>query len=73
MTPQQIADHRLKWMPGYPVQVKSDKEHVCKGWCKTHLGKHEWTLSRNTHFNEHTFRFEHVAHARAFDETFNGE
>lgn len=73
MTPQDIAEYRLKWMPGHSVSVHSDKEQVCKGWCRASLCAHEWTISRNTDVYEHTFRFEHEAHARAFHEVFIGE
>jgi len=71
MTPQQIADYRMSWYPGFSVFVHSDREVKCRQWCHENLQGHEWTLVRNTDVYEHTFRFEHESHARAFQETMN--
>jgi len=71
MSPQEIYDHRMQWYPGFSVSVHSDKERTCKEWCRLHMYSQEWSLTRNTDIFEHTFRFEHEAHARAFEQAVN--
>jgi len=71
MSPQEISDHRMRWYPGISIPTNSGRETSCKQWCREHLNQHEWSLSRNTDVYEHTFRFEHKAHARAFNEAMN--
>ena len=66
MTPQEISDYKLKWAPGIPVRVHSDQDWVCKNWCRTHLDRHQWTMSTFTNVYEHTFQFEHKHHAKQF-------
>jgi len=72
-SPQEISDYRMQWYPGVSVSVNSGRESSCVEWCRSHLNQYEWFLSKNTDVIEHTFRFEHAAHARAFNEVFNGE
>jgi hypothetical protein len=66
MTPQEIADHKLKWMPGHSVRLHSDLDVAGKDWCRKNLERHEWSFKTWTAIYEHTFYFENIIAAQNF-------
>lgn len=66
MTPQEIADHKLKWMPGHSVRLHSDLDVAGKDWCRKNLERHQWSFKAWTAIYEHTFYFENVLAAQNF-------
>jgi len=72
MTPQEILDHRLKWLPGYSVIVHSDARGKAVDWCNDNIQKQSWKLARFTSVYEDTFRFETHLAAEKFAKHFKG-
>ena len=68
MTPQEQHDHKLKWLPGYPVRLHSDLDNLGKAWCRKNIERHQWSFTIYTNVYEHTFHFELEEHATAFAE-----
>ena len=66
MTPQEQHDHKLKWLPGYPVRLHSDLDIRGKTWCKRNVERHQWSFTTYTNVYEHTFHFELEEHAEQF-------
>jgi hypothetical protein len=66
MTPQEISDHKLKWMPGHSVRLHSDLDVAGKDWCRKNLERHEWSFKAWTAIYEHTFYFENIIAAQNF-------
>ena len=58
MTPQEIHDYKLKWLPGNDVKVHSDLTVKAKDWCRRHLERYQWSMTQYTDVYEHTFHFE---------------
>jgi hypothetical protein len=69
-TPQEIADHKMRWLPGHTVIVHSDLDWKCKDWCRKHLHRSEWSMSKYTHVYAHTFHFELNEYAYNFSNEF---
>jgi len=70
MTPQEISDYKMRWRPGYSVDVHSDLHVQCKDWCRKNLNRWEWSMDTYTYVYAHTFRFELEESANAFKEHF---
>lgn len=70
MTPQEIHDYKLKWMPGYSVNVHSDLHIDCKYWCRKYLTRQEWSMQTYTHVYAHTFYFEKESASERFKTEF---
>jgi len=70
MTPQEIWDHKRKWMPGYEVVVHSDLRDRAEGWCKRNLDKQEYHIVPYTHVYAYTYRFENKNTGQQFEEEF---
>lgn len=66
MTPQEIAEHKMRWLPGYSVRLHSDLDVQGKDWCRKNLERHEWSFKAWTAVYEHTFYFENVLAAQNF-------
>ena len=66
MTPQEVHDYKMNWMPGYSIPVHSDKAMAAKDWCKANLEQHQWRLKTYTDVYEHTFYFERKSNAKEF-------
>jgi hypothetical protein len=66
MTPQEINDYKLKWLPGHSVRLHSDIGDAGKTWCRRSLARHEWSFTAWTYPYEHTFHFENVTVAQNF-------
>lgn len=41
MTPLEIFEYKNKWMPGYKIEIHSDKLDAAIGWCKNNLEIHQ--------------------------------
>ena len=72
MTPQEISDYKRKWKMDTPftVIVHSDLYIAHKDWCRRNASRHQWSMDTWTASYEHTFFFEHRAHAIAFEYEF---
>lgn len=70
MTPQEVSDHKRHWAPGHAVDIHSDYDWRAKDWCRKHIGRHQWSMDTFTDVYQHTVRFEHDHHAKAFAEQF---
>ena len=68
MTPQQIADYKMRWMKNtaIAITVHSDHESVIKDWCRENLNRWEWKLTEWTNVYEHTVYFENELFASEF-------
>lgn len=66
MTPQEISDYKLRWRPGYTVDVHSDLHIQCKDWCRKNLERWQWSMDTYTYVYSHSFHFELEEHANAF-------
>ena len=66
MTPQEISDYKMRWRPGYTVDVHSDLDVQCKDWCRKNLNRWEWSMDTYTYVYAHTFCFEQEEHAQQF-------
>jgi hypothetical protein len=66
MTPQEINDYKLKWLPGHSVRLHSDLDVQGKDWCRKTLERHEWSFMAWTYPYEHTFHFENIIVAQNF-------
>ena len=72
MTPQDISDYKLKWKPGYMVQVDMDSDVWGKDYCRKHLERHEWSFDKHTRPDDsHTFAFETYTYAQMFLQAYN--
>ena len=58
MTPQEQFEYKQKWKPGYTVRLHSDLVDRGKDWCRRHVERHQWSMSKWTDVYEHTFHFE---------------
>jgi hypothetical protein len=67
MTPQEISDYKLKWLPGYSVRLHSDLDWTGKDWCRKNLERHQWSFKPWTAVYEHTFYFEDQKAAQNFE------
>lgn len=68
MKPQEIFEHKNRWMPGTVVPVHSDRFHTGIDWCKANLFKYQWNMTQWTDVYEYTFHFENELDANAFRE-----
>lgn len=66
MTPQEVFDYKLKWMPGYTVRLHSDLWTRGQTWCSKFMDKHKWNTTKWTNAYEHTFHFEEEEDAEVF-------
>jgi hypothetical protein len=66
MTPQEQADYKNNWKPGFTVRLHSDLNVQGKTWCKRNLERHQWSFTTYTDVYEHTFHFELEEHALEF-------
>ena len=66
MTPVEISEYKMRWRPGYTVDVHSDLDVQCKDWCRKNLNRWEWSMDTYTYVYAHTFCFEQEEHAQQF-------
>ena len=71
MTPQEIAEYKMRWKPGYTVRLHSDVVDQGKTWCRRHLEQHQWSVSTWTNVYEHTFHFENDDFGHKFELEFS--
>lgn len=72
MSPQEIFNYKLRWLPGHTVRLHSDLVDQGKTWCKRQCRKEEWSCTTWTAPYEHTFHFEDIQAAQNFEMEFNG-
>ena len=70
MTPQEVFEYTLKWLPGHEVIVHSDLKYECKEWCKSNLKRWEYKIVQWTYPYAFTYRFEHEHAAKEFKKEF---
>ena len=72
MTPLEISEYKMRWKPGYSVQVDIDSDVWGKNYCRKHLQRHEWTFDKHTRPDDsHTFAFEQKEFALEFLRAYN--
>jgi hypothetical protein len=73
MTPQEINDHKMKWMreSNHSVRLHSDLDVEGKDWCRKNLERHQWSFSQYSGVYEHTFHFESQAASQQFAQEFH--
>lgn len=67
MTPQEVHDYKMKWLPGHTVRLHSDVDWKGKDWCRKQLERHQWSFTLWTYNYEHTFHFEDINAAQNFE------
>lgn len=69
MTPQEVADYKMRWMANnpYSVRLHSDLVDQGKAWCRRALERHQWSMTTWTNVYEHTFFFEDIRAAQNFE------
>ena len=73
MTPQQICDYKMKWLPGHIVLTHSDDDCRARIWCKEHTSIEQWKFTPWSAPYEHTFHFESEDLANKFSNHFGLE
>jgi len=72
MTPQEISDYKMRWRPGFSVQVDMDSDVWGKDYCRKHLERHQWSFDKYTRPDDsHTFSFETLLFAQQFFQAYN--
>ena len=74
MLPQEISDHKRKWMMAsyYEAHTHTDLRSPIKYWCKIHCFKWRWDLKTFTEIYGDTVRFELEEDFTAFNEWYKG-
>ena len=70
MTPIEIHEYKMKWLPGVQVAVHSDLRSEAKDWCKLWMNPIHWKHTKWTDVYEDTFHFEKLRHAKGLVEKF---
>ena len=70
MTPLEISEYKMRWRPGYQVDVHSDLDVQCKHWCRGNLNRWEWSMDTYTDVYSHSFYFEEEQAAAEFKRKF---
>jgi len=70
MTPLEISEYKMRWKPGFTVDVHSDLDVQCKAWCRGNLNRWEWSMDTYTDVYSHSFYFEEEQAAAEFERKF---
>lgn len=70
MTPQEIFEYKMRWMPGYMVSVHSDLRSQAVDWCKLWMNPIHWKHTKWTDVYEDTFHFQKLSQAKGLVEKF---
>jgi len=70
MTPVEIFEYKLKWLPGYQVAIHSDLRHQAIAWCKQWMNPIHWKHTKWTDVYEDTFHFQKLSQAKGLAEKF---
>ena len=70
MTPLEISEYKMRWKPGFQVDVHSDLDVQCKAWCRGNLNRWEWSMDTYTDVYSHSFYFEEEQAAAEFKRKF---
>ena len=72
MTPIEISEYKMRWRPGYSVQVDMDMDWWGKDYCRKHIERHQWTFDKHTRPDDsHTFGFEQKEFAQQFYQAYS--
>ena len=72
MSPQEMSDYKLKWGPGYEVQVDIDSDFWGKEFCRKNFKPQSWSYRKYTMPDDsHTFYFENKDFAEKFLNEYN--
>ena len=71
MTPQETAEYKQRWMPGYQVQVDVDSADWGKTLARKLTERENWSFSKHTRPDDsHTFYFQDIWVAEQFLEEY---
>jgi len=70
MTPQEVFEYKMQWMPGYAVKIHSDLRPQAKEWCRFWLNPIHWKHVEYTDVYQDTFHFAKLGIAKHFAEQF---
>lgn len=70
MTPVEIFEYKLKWLPGIQVTLHSDIRQRGLDWCRAWMNPIHWKHSQWTGPYEDTFHFQKMSQAKGFMEKF---
>jgi hypothetical protein len=70
MTPLEIHEYKVRWMPGYSVEIHSDFREAATAWCEINLKKQDWKYSKYTDMYRDTVHFENQSDAESFAKAF---
>ena len=70
MTPLEINEYRVRWMPGHSVMIHSDMREAAKSWCEKTLEKHQWKYAKYVGMYEDVVYFENKSDAESFSKVF---
>jgi len=74
MTPQEIVDHKRKWIPfsDYDTDAHTDLRRAVREWCKDHCFQWRYDIKEFTDVYFDTVRFELEEDFTAFNEWYIG-
>jgi len=74
MTPQEIVDHKRKWIPSsdYDTDAHTDLRSAVREWCKDHCFQWRYDIKEFTDVYFDTVRFELEEDFTAFNEWYIG-
>lgn len=70
MTPVEIHEYKLSWLPGVRVAVHSDLRSQAKDWCKQWMNPIHWKHTMWSDVYEDTFHFQYERQAKGLVEKF---
>lgn len=72
MTPLEIADYKLTWLPGFSAYIDPDADIFAKQWCKRNLQKKSWSFTPNARQDDwHKVLFETPEYLESFRQAYN--
>ena len=70
MTPVEVFEYKLKWLPGVQVAIHSDLRDRAMGWCKQWMNPIHWKHNKWSGPYEDTFHFKTMQQAQGLVEQF---
>lgn len=70
MTPTEIFEYKMTWLPGVQVAIHSDMRSQAKDWCKQWMNPIHWKHTQHTNVYEDTFHFQHMRQAKGLVSAF---
>ena len=68
MTPQEIADHKRRWMGSAKCRsdIHSDYTRASRSWLKDHVPKHQYHVLEHTDVYQTSIVFENNNHQQSY-------